>query len=40
MVSDIIEKKIYDKKKKRKIRIVNIYDNNLGERQTWQGSEL
>ena len=39
MVLDITEGEIHGKGKKRKTRIVNIYDNRLGERQTWQGSE-
>ena len=40
MVLDITEGDIHGKGKKRKTRIVNIYDNKLGEGQTWQGSEL
>lgn len=40
MVLDITEDHIYCRGQKRKTRIVNIYDNKLGKRQTWQGPEL
>lgn len=41
MVLDITEGHIHGKGQKRKTRIVNsIYDNKLGEGQTWQGPEL
>ena len=39
MVLDITEGEIHAKGRKRKTRIVNVYDNKLGEEQTWQGSE-
>lgn len=35
MVLDITDGKIYGKRKKKKTRIVNIYDNKLEERQIW-----
>ena len=40
MVLDITEGHIHGGGQKRKTRIVNIYDNKLGEGQTWQGPEL
>ena len=40
IVLDITEGNIHGRGQKRKTRIVNIYDNKLGEGQTWQGPEL
>lgn len=34
-----MEENIHDRGRKRKTRTVKIYDNKLGERQTWQGPE-
>ena len=34
MMLDITERDIYAKEQKRKTKIVNVYDNKLGERQT------
>lgn len=39
MVLDIMEGYIYARSQK-KTKIVNIYDNKVGKRQIWQGSEL
>lgn len=39
MILDITEGEIHGKGRKRKIRIVNVYGNRLGEGQTWQGLE-
>ena len=39
MVLDITEGDIHVRGQRRKTRIVNVYDNKLGERQTWQGPE-
>lgn len=36
MVLDITEGEIHAKGRERKIRIVNVYDNKLGEGQTWR----
>lgn len=39
IVLDITKREILAKKQKRKTRIFNVYDNKLGEGQTWQGLE-
>lgn len=39
IVLDIIQGEIYAKRQKKKSRIVNVYDNILGKRQTWQDLE-
>lgn len=39
MVLDITKGQIHTKGRRRKTRIVNIYDNKLGKGQTWKGSD-